>query len=96
MAINTSKALAQRSSTAPNAGSYVYTTHCWLVSFFLDCPAHWANLRCPSDELVAAFHDAVNKGGTPLQQNRRRKFDPYLTTALVCLHRLDLVACIPA
>jgi hypothetical protein len=64
MAINTSQALAQRSESpdGPNAISYVYTTHCWLVSFFLHCPAHWPNLRCPSAELVAAFRDAVGKG----------------------------------
>eukprot|EP01043_Picozoa_sp_COSAG02_P039291 COSAG02_NODE_3092_length_7386_cov_2.686428_3_plen_327_part_00 len=72
MAINTSKVLAQRSSTAPNAGSYVYTTHCWLVSFFLDCPAHWTNLQCPSAELVAAFRDAVSKGATAWHNNCRR------------------------
>ena len=58
MAINTSTVLAERNST----DSYVYTTHCWLVSFFLDCPADWPNLRCPSAELVTAFRDAVSKG----------------------------------
>ena len=104
MAINTSKVLAQRSSTAPNAGSYVYTTHCWLVSFFLDCPAHWTNLRCPSAELVAAFRDAVSKGATagakrpPIAWCLRSKFRPaaVLSTAPVCVHRMDLVACIPS
>lgn len=63
MAINTSKALAARpAGGAGNASSYVYTTHCWLVSFFIHCPAHWPDLHCPSAELVAAFRDAVSKG----------------------------------
>jgi hypothetical protein len=57
MAINTSQSL----ETGGNA-SYVYTTHCWLVSYFLDCPSHFGGLSCPSKELVAAFRDAVGKG----------------------------------
>ena len=57
MAINTSRALA-----ASGNASYTYTTHCFLVSFFLDCPQHWPELRCPEPELVKDFHDAVDAG----------------------------------
>ena len=57
MAINTSRALA-----ASGNASYTYTTHCFLVSFFLDCPQHWPELRCPAPQLVKDFHDAVDAG----------------------------------
>ena len=45
----------------------VYTTHCWLVSFFFDCPRHAAAnpdfpIQCPSTPLVAAVTDAISKG----------------------------------
>ena len=62
-AINTSRALAAAASngSAP-AASYVYTTHCWLVSFLLDCPVGWAGLRCPSQAAVADFKLAVKQG----------------------------------
>eukprot|EP01052_Picozoa_sp_SAG31_P031212 SAG31_NODE_3284_length_4464_cov_5.447194_2_plen_464_part_00 len=48
-------------------GNYVYTTHCWLISFFFECPHHAAAnpsfpIQCPSPALVAAVTDAISKG----------------------------------
>lgn len=41
----------------------IYTTHPWLVSFYLDCPAHiWAGLYCPNATEIAAFSEAIKQG----------------------------------
>jgi hypothetical protein len=42
---------------------YVYTTHPWLVSLYLDCPSHiWKGLHCPNDTSVSHFKEAVKRG----------------------------------
>ncbi|XP_046551245.1 uncharacterized protein LOC124260970 isoform X2 [Haliotis rubra] len=45
--------------------TFIYTTHPWLVSLYLDCPNLTLNnitLACPSDKDVAAFREAVLRG----------------------------------
>ncbi|XP_071097043.1 uncharacterized protein [Haliotis cracherodii] len=45
--------------------TFIYTTHPWLVSLYLDCPNLILNnitLACPSTKDVAAFRDAVMRG----------------------------------
>eukprot|EP01050_Picozoa_sp_SAG11_P004238 SAG11_NODE_265_length_11509_cov_26.341455_3_plen_261_part_00 len=56
-AISTSRALAAAGSNA----SYVYTTHCWLVSFLLDCPVGFGGLRCPSPAQVCSGEYLASK-----------------------------------
>jgi hypothetical protein len=40
---------------------YVYLTHSWLVSLYLDCPSK-LGIYCPNPEEIAAFEAAVHRG----------------------------------
>lgn len=46
--------------------SFIYTTHPWLVSFYLDCPSNLVlnqiKVQCPTQEQVANFTDSIKKG----------------------------------
>ncbi|KAJ8311290.1 hypothetical protein KUTeg_011157 [Tegillarca granosa] len=46
---------------------FIYTTHPWLVSLYIDCPPNFflagnVQIHCPKPEAIKAFTDAVNKG----------------------------------
>eukprot|EP00662_Eupelagonemidae_sp_cell21_P013868 gene13867-59081_t len=56
------KAIAtSRELNATDGIAYVYTTHCWLVSLYLDCP-EGMRLQCPNATARSAFEDAVRAG----------------------------------
>lgn len=57
-AIKTARTLFENDPEGPQ---YIYTTHCWLVSMYLDCPSGM-NLHCPSKDAIASFTDAVRRG----------------------------------
>lgn len=46
--------------------NFIYTTHPWLVSLYVDCPPEfWLNgikLKCPSPEALSNFTKAVSRG----------------------------------
>ena len=46
--------------------NFIYTTHPWLVSLYLDCPPNLVlsgkKLICPSDEEVQVFVSAIKRG----------------------------------
>lgn len=46
--------------------TFVYTTHSWLVSMYIDCPPDLVlagvKLKCPNETAVAAFVEAVKAG----------------------------------
>lgn len=46
---------------SPHGDRYVYTSHSWLISMFLDCPPHMG-LQCPNATTVAAVTRAIQRG----------------------------------
>jgi len=52
-------------SIDPRAG-FIYTTHPWLISLYLDCPLNlafeWYPLECPSVSELQDSKTAVRKG----------------------------------
>eukprot|EP01060_Flectonema_neradi_P029461 TRINITY_DN4083_c0_g1_i1.p1 TRINITY_DN4083_c0_g1~~TRINITY_DN4083_c0_g1_i1.p1 ORF type:complete len:882 (+),score=208.03 TRINITY_DN4083_c0_g1_i1:95-2647(+) len=61
---------AQLAATLREIGGeerFIYTTHPWLVSLYIDCPddfilANGTKLYCPTSEEVATFKESVSKG----------------------------------
>lgn len=48
---------------SPSGDRYIYTTHSWLLSLFLDCPQPGPmDLRCPNTTTRAAVLDAIHSG----------------------------------
>ena len=49
-----------------NNGGFIYTTHPWLVSMYLECPKNFVlsniELQCPNDTEISKFKDAISKG----------------------------------
>lgn len=41
---------------------FIYTTHSWIVSMFLDCPIGTIDLQCPNATTVAAVKRAIRMG----------------------------------
>ena len=60
-AINTTEALRQRGGPE----QLVFTTHAWILSLFLDCPAG-RGLDCPDSPSVAAVEAALRAGSLAL------------------------------
>ena len=58
LAINTSRALRQRGG---GGAQLVFTTHAYVVSLFLDCPAR-PGLRCPGPAAVSSVEQALRDG----------------------------------
>ncbi|XP_021341777.1 uncharacterized protein LOC110442470 [Mizuhopecten yessoensis] len=58
--------LSQQLRTDEYVEGFVYTTHPWLVSLFLDCPHNLVlnniTLKCPNETSVELFKAAVNRG----------------------------------
>lgn len=45
----------------PIEDTFVYTTHCWLIALYLNCPAD-QGFACPSPEALSDFEKAVRQG----------------------------------
>jgi hypothetical protein len=59
LAIKTSNTLRERKSPI----GYIYTTHSWLVSLYLDCPQDiWVNLHCPNATSQQNLREAIKRG----------------------------------
>ncbi|XP_060069747.1 uncharacterized protein LOC132549797 [Ylistrum balloti] len=58
--------LSQQLRTEEYVEGFVYTTHPWLVSLFLDCPQNFVlnniTLKCPNETQVEQFKSAVDRG----------------------------------
>lgn len=58
--------LSQQLRAQEYVEGFVYTTHPWLVSLFLDCPQNFIlnniTLKCPNETSVDLFKAAVNRG----------------------------------
>ena len=50
----------------PQSGGFIYTTHPWLISLYLDCPPNLLLngilLQCPSQHEILSFENAIHKG----------------------------------
>ncbi|KAL6772128.1 hypothetical protein ACKKBG_A29040 [Auxenochlorella protothecoides x Auxenochlorella symbiontica] len=75
------------------AERYIYTTHSWLVSMFLDCPAR-IGIKCPSPSAVQELEEGIRAGDITwhaLPHNSQiEAFDaPLLRWAVDFTHALD-------
>lgn len=73
--------IAQQLVKRNGSEQFIYTTHPWLVSYYLDCPSGMS-VQCPSAADVQSFKDAVNKGWITWHRGRKwneiefiRRFD---------------------
>lgn len=48
-------------AASPHGDRYVYTTHSFLISLFLDCPPGMG-LQCPNSTTAAAVTEAIESG----------------------------------
>jgi hypothetical protein len=78
----------------------IYTTHSWLVSFYLNCnglpsvPAWGAAVTCPTPAQVARFEDAINRGwitwhGFPFNGEPELMDESMLAFGVQMAHDLD-------
>jgi hypothetical protein len=51
---------------SPHGDRYIYTTHSYLLSLFLDCPTGMG-LHCPNSTTTAAVVDAIRSGAITWQ-----------------------------
>lgn len=84
-------AAMQRAS--PHGDRYVYTTHSYLLSLFLDCPPGM-DLHCPNATTVAAVTAAIRSGAITWHAHPHNAqyelYDPSLLAASFELtHELD-------
>ena len=58
--------LAAEASIWRKNETFIYTTHPWLVSMYLDCPPNLIfngiKIQCPTDEEIQVFDAAIRKG----------------------------------
>lgn len=56
-AIDLAQQMRQRNGTE----KFIYTTHPWLVSLYLDCPIGM-DVTCPTSDAISAFKQAISRG----------------------------------
>eukprot|EP01116_Phalansterium_solitarium_P008699 TRINITY_DN22658_c0_g1_i1.p1 TRINITY_DN22658_c0_g1~~TRINITY_DN22658_c0_g1_i1.p1 ORF type:complete len:757 (+),score=184.44 TRINITY_DN22658_c0_g1_i1:92-2362(+) len=73
----------------------VYTTHSWLVSLYVDCPASlYQALHCPTPAQVQEFEDAVRRGdiawhAVPMNVQSELMDRTAFESGIELTHRLD-------